>query len=277
MDFKFSAPGAELYVPDGLEGPQALSRCTHLGVGAHADDLETMAWAQIWECHASSDKWFAGVTTATGGHGAAAETRRREQRKAAGIGAYAAQFQLMHASAALKDPKDGAAVEDFVRILEATQPRHVYTHNLADKHDTHVAVALKLVQALRLLPKEERPQSLTGCEVWRDLDWMDDKDKVLMHSDGRDDLADRLMQSFESQISAGKRYDLAARARRRAHATYFDKGAPDQGTSLSFGMDMTPLIQDDSLEPGALCAAYMKRFEEDVMLRLKRLEGKDGR
>ena len=39
----FSRADAELYVPDGRGVPEALDRTTHLGVGAHADDLELMA------------------------------------------------------------------------------------------------------------------------------------------------------------------------------------------------------------------------------------------
>ena len=33
---------ASIVVPDQKEGPQAFSRITHLGIGAHQDDLEFM-------------------------------------------------------------------------------------------------------------------------------------------------------------------------------------------------------------------------------------------
>ena len=56
----------------------------------------------------------------------------------------------------------------------------MYTHNLADKHETHVAVALRTIAAIRGLPEEERPARLLGCEVWRDLDWMLDEEKVVL-------------------------------------------------------------------------------------------------
>ena len=36
----------------------------------------------------------------------------------------------------------------------------------------HVGVTLKLIEAIRALPKAARPRQVLGCEVWRDLDWM---------------------------------------------------------------------------------------------------------
>ena len=67
---------------------------------------------------------------------------------------------------------DPASVEDILALLQAAQPEVVYTHNLADKHDTHVGVTIKTIEAIRALPAAERPTHLFGCEVWRDLDWM---------------------------------------------------------------------------------------------------------
>ena len=63
-------------------------------------------------------------------------------------------------------------------LIGEARPAVVYTHNLADKHDTHVAVALRTLAAIRSLPADVRPAAFYGCEVWRDLDWMVDEDKV---------------------------------------------------------------------------------------------------
>ncbi len=38
---------ADLYVPDALPMPEALSRTTHLCVGAHQDDQELMAFMAL--------------------------------------------------------------------------------------------------------------------------------------------------------------------------------------------------------------------------------------
>ena len=78
--------------------------------------------------------------------------------------------------------RTGSLSSDFAQILKAARPQFIFTHNLADKHDTHVGTALKVITAIRSLPAEERPERLFGCEVWRDLDWMADGDKVSLTS-----------------------------------------------------------------------------------------------
>ena len=117
-------------------------------------------------------------------------------------------------------------------LLRATQPQIVYTHNLADKHDTHVGVALRVIEALRRLDQAERPARLVGCEVWRALDWMVDPDKVLLDVSDHENLQSALLGVFDSQIVGGKRYDLASMGRRRANATYFESHGVDDTTGL---------------------------------------------
>jgi LmbE family N-acetylglucosaminyl deacetylase len=279
----FSQAGADAFVPDGQPLEAALSRTTLMGVGAHSDDLELMAYHPILKAFTTGNEWFTGVTVTNGAGPARAgmykdysdahmvEVRRREQRKAAEIGEYSAMLQLNHPSANVKDPGAKPVVDDLERILRAARPKKIYTHNLADKHDTHVGVMLKLVEAIRRLPAAERPSRLIGCEVWRDLDWMNDKDKVVMVVDGHDNLADALMGVFDSQICGGKRYDLATRGRRKAHATYFESHATDKNENLVFGMDLTPLIKEDDLDPGALYERYLAGFRDEVQARLKKL------
>jgi LmbE family N-acetylglucosaminyl deacetylase len=88
--------------------------------------------------------------------------RFKEQRKAAYIGEYAAQMMLDYPSKVIKDASRPEPMEDLVRLLRATRPQIVYTHNLAEKHDTHVGVALRLIAALRQLDKAERPTRLVA-------------------------------------------------------------------------------------------------------------------
>ncbi|HEY0714003.1 MAG TPA: PIG-L family deacetylase, partial [Polyangia bacterium] len=198
--------------------------------------------------------------------------RRLEQKKAAFVGEYAAQFLLDHPSSAVKDPGRGTVVADLTAILRATRPEVIYTHNLADKHDTHVAVALRVLAACQALPPNERPNKVIGCEVWRDLDWLCDSDKLMMPVDSHENLHAALMGVFDSQITGGKRYDLATSGRRRAHATYFESHGTDQHTSLIWGMDLTPLVNGG--DPNAHVAAYIRRFENEVSSRLAKLSGK---
>ena len=48
---------------------------------------------------------------------------------------------------------DRRPIEDLVKLLQTCRPQEVYTHNLADKHDTHVAVTLRTIAAIRSLSK----------------------------------------------------------------------------------------------------------------------------
>lgn len=276
-------PGAEIFVPDGTPVEQALARTTHLAIGAHQDDLEIMAYRGILECFQREDKWFCGVNV-TNGAGSPRDdlykdytdemmqvVRRKEQKKAAVIGEYTAQIFLDYSSAATKDGKNEAVKEDLKQVFLATRPQIVYTHNLADKHDTHVAVTLRVIAALRELPDDAKPQQVLGCEVWRDLDWMVDSDKVPMDVSAHENLAASLLGVFDSQICGGKRYDLATMGRRRAHATYFESHGVDVSTSLIYAMDLTPLIKDPSIDVGQYVQEFINRFAQDVQARIAKV------
>jgi LmbE family N-acetylglucosaminyl deacetylase len=197
--------------------------------------------------------------------------RAVEEKKAAFVGEYAACFLLDYPSSAVKDANNPDLIPELTAILQATRPQIVYTHNLADKHDTHVAVALRVIAAIRALPADSRPEAVYGCEVWRDLDWMNDDDKVLMDCTAHENLGAALMGTYDSQICGGKRYDLATAGRRKAHATYHASHGVDESQALNFGMNLTPLIQDDTLAPADLLAAHIQRFTDEVMARVGKM------
>lgn len=205
----FSLATAEIYVPDGLEPSAALARTTHLAVSAHQDDLEIMAADGILRSFQQPDRWFTGVVV-TDGAGSPRddlykeytdewmrEVRRKEQKKAAHVGEYAAAVLLNHPSSTVKNPADTRPVDDLAEILRAARPATVYTHNLADKHDTHVAVALRTIAAIRRLPAADRPSALYGCEVWRDLDWLVDDEKVVFDLSAHENLQAALLGVFD--------------------------------------------------------------------------------
>ena len=280
---QFHIPTAELYIPDGAPEAQALGRTTHLAISAHQDDLEIFSAHGILQGYGQAEVWYAGVVV-TNGAGSPRDdlyadfsdaqmqtVRREEQKKAAHLGEYSFQGLLDFSSGQVKDPAERAVIEDLKAILTAARPYVVYTHNLADKHDTHVAVALRTIQAIRELPAEWRPQTLWGGEVWRDLDWMTDADKVALDVSAHENLQAALLGVFDSQIAGGKRYDLASMGRRKAHATYSASHGVDTSTGLSFAMDMTPLISDESLTPAALVQARIDAFAAEVGERLGKL------
>jgi LmbE family N-acetylglucosaminyl deacetylase len=277
---RFHNSSADLFVPDGLPPEAALARTTHLAISAHQDDIEIMAYHGIAECFGRKEKWFTGVVGTNGAgsprsgiYGDSTDeemqkVRLAEQRKAAYVGEYACQIQLGFTSSQVKNPAETALVEDLQRILRAARPEFVYLHNLADKHDTHVAVALRSIAALRAVRPEVKPKRVYGCEVWRDLDWLADESKQALPVSARANIAAALVGVFDSQVSGGKRYDLATAGRRLAHATYHASHGTDEENALSFAMDLTPLVEDPGLPVADYVLAFVDRFREDVEKRI---------
>lgn len=283
---KLHNPTAEIFVPDDKPIDQALRRITHLGIGAHQDDLEFMAFHGILQCYLQPGKSFGGITC-TNGSGSSRTgayagytdeqmqgVRREEQRAAAVVGRYGMMAQLDYASKVIKDPADTTVKDDLKLLLAGMRPQVVYTHNPADKHDTHIAVVIAVIKALRELPADARPKAVYGCEVWRDLDWMPDADKVPLDVGGHENLAAALNGIFDSQIAGGKRYDLATLGRRRANATFFESHATDKTEQLWFAMDLTPLVRDEKCDIVEYVTAFVQRFQDDVEQKLRKQLGK---
>jgi LmbE family N-acetylglucosaminyl deacetylase len=280
---RFIQPTAELFVPDQTEPTQALSRTTHLAIGAHQDDLEIMAYHGIAACFQQPDKWFAGVVV-TNGSGSARdniyknytdqdmiEVRKKEQKKAAYLGEFGAMALLDHPSKEVKDPDNDAIVEELVKLIEATRPEVLYTHNLADKHDTHIGVVTKVIRALRQVHPDHRPHAVYGCEVWRDLDWVVDEEKVAFDVSAHPNLASSLVEIFDSQIIGGKRYDLATIGRRLANATFSSSHSVDESNAITYAVDLMPLVVDPDLDMARYITDYIDRFKDDVKARIARV------
>lgn len=279
---KFQSPDASILIPDGKPVPEAFRRVTHLGIGAHQDDLEIMAFHGIEKCFRSRELWFGAVICTNGGGSPRAgkyasysdeemaTLRRREQEKAAVLGHYGVLVQLNHSSAAVKDVSTGRLKDDLVRILKVAKPDIVYTHNPTDKHETHLAVVFTALAALRELPMEDRPRTVYGCEVWRGLDWMNDNDKVALDVGAGEDLSMALVGVYDSQVASGKRYDLATMGRRRANATYFQSHHTDAAEQVWFAMDLTPLVRDDSLDVPEFVLSHVDNFRRGVADQIER-------
>jgi LmbE family N-acetylglucosaminyl deacetylase len=275
-------PKADLLIPDQTDGPAAFARTTHLGIGAHQDDLEFMAFEGILACYDRGDRWFGGIIMTDGRSSSRkgpyagwsddqiAAERVKEQHAAARLGQYSFIAQLGYQSKEVRGADKTDPVDDLVTLLSAARPEVVYLHNPADKHDTHVACFARCIEALRRLPPSARPAKVLGCEVWRALDWMVDSEKVAMPVSARPELAQALNEVFATQIVGGKRYDLAVLARRAANATFHDAHASDTESALQWAMDLTPLIQDDSLDVTTFTLGFLERLQQDVAARLLR-------
>jgi len=270
---------ADIYIPDGKSEDEAVARITHLGVGAHADDLELLAGHAILECYQKADRSFAGVICSDGADSSAnrsaeemREIRRQEQRQAAKAGEYGVMIQLDHPRRDIQDSKNPALEQELLSVMEACRPQAVYSHNPADQHDTHVAVLTALIRAMRWMNPAERPEKFYGCEVWKSLDWLSDKEKVSFSLNDADPLLPSLLREFKSQIDGGRRYDAAILGRMRANATFLDPHAVGQSKFVLFAMDLTPLIRSNTMDIADFVAAHIEQFKADVISRIRKFQ-----
>lgn len=280
---EFTNPDAQIYVPDGTDPLQAIARTSHLAIGAHPDDIAIMAYDGILRCFGRTDEWFLGITVTDGAGSPRSgpygeftndemrQVRVTEEKKAAFVGEYSAVVLLGYSSTAAKDPANKRVVAELAALIEQARPSVVYTHNPADAHDTHVAVALRTIEAIRTLSPEARPEAVYGCEVWRDLDWMTAADKVVFDVSDRSNLAAAVIGVYDSQISGGKRYDLAAAGRRLSHATYAESHAVDEAGALIYAMNLQPLTETEDSDPASYVLEHVERMRNETEDRIRRL------
>lgn len=279
---KLRKQGAHFFIPDGKDLDGALERTTHMAISAHQDDIEIMAYHGILECFGRDDKWFLGCVAADGAGSPRdglykdysdeemMEIRIKEQKKAAYVGEYGALALLNYKSSEIKDGANDGVTDEIYELISRTRPEVIYTHNLADKHDTHVAVAIKVIRAIRRMPRGERPLKLYGCEVWRGLDWINDNEKVSFDVAAHPNIAAALVEVYDSQICGGKRYDLATAGRRLANATYAESHGTDLTQAQTYAMDLTPLIEKDDLDILEYTTSHIDRFKDDVASKIKK-------
>ncbi len=278
---KFRSESAEVFVPGAADEFGAVGRTTQLGIGAHQDDLEFMAFSGIATCFRSESEWFGGVIC-TDGRGSSAKgpyagidprelgaMRVREQRQAAEVGRFSFVAQLGYPSAAISPPTGSGLAEDLATVIAAAGAQVVFTHNPADKHATHINVLVAVLEALREVPADRRPDRLLGCEMWRGLDWLLDEEKVVLDCGGAEHLAAALNGVFDSQIAGGKRYDLAVAGRRRANATLLDSHAGDGLAAATYAMDLTPLIGAETRDVVDFALGMVDRTRESIRKKLE--------
>jgi hypothetical protein len=179
---------------------------------------------------------------------------------------------LDYSSSAVKDPQNQDIKDEIKDLFTKARPRIVFTHNLADKHDTHVAVTVKVINSIRELPEELRPEKLYGGEVWRSLDWVNDDEKVALDVSSHPNIGAALVEVFDSQICGGKRYDMATMGRRMANATYSASHGTDTSSYLTYAIDLTPLIKEVNLDINDYIQSYIDRFSKDVSDRISKFQ-----
>ena len=264
---------AKVFYKDNDE--KYLAKTTDLCFSAHQDDIEIMAYGPISKCYRDKNNWFTGVVI-TDGAGSPRSgiyenytnedmkaIRIEEQHNAAIVGEYASAILLGYPSSVVKGKEKTDIKEDIKAIIRATKPETIYVHNLADKHATHVACAVTVLDAIRELKDNEKPKKVLGLEVWRGLDWMVDNEKVCLDTSKYPNVEAAVLGVYDSQISGGKRYDLAAVGRRLANATFFESHDVDDMTSMSYAMDLTPLISSN-ISYTEYVNKYIESFKTNV-------------
>lgn len=245
------------YVPTGIPLEEALKKTTHLCIAAHQDDLEIMASHVAAQCMLDDTSWFTGIVV-TDGSGSPRQgryanfseedmrtIRHKEQCKAADIGEYAAVIFLDYPSKQLQNGNHDLR-HTLRDLFSKLKPSIVYTHNIFDKHLTHLAVSLYTINMLRELPINLKPEKVIGGEVWGALDWLTDQHLVFEDASTFMNIQCSLIGVYDSQISGGKDYLSGILGRRRAHATFNEPHAVDKMSYLSIGQDMTALIHENT-------------------------------
>lgn len=247
----------------------------YLCIAAHQDDVEIMAFHGILKGLQSKKYSFAAVVSADGSGSARSgkyasysdemmkEVRKEEQLKAAEIGKYEYLILLERTSADIKDKNNTNIVSQYIDIITRLEPEVIYTHNLLDKHPTHIGVVLKVLSALRQIDKDKRPKVVYGCEVWRDLDWVKDDKKVALDVSKKPKIAKDILNVFDSQIAGGKRYDLATLGRRYANATFSASHSVDTYKAITYALDLTPLM-DENVDIKEYALSLVNDLKEDV-------------
>jgi len=281
---KLNHPDHDLHIPDAMAAKPALARTTHLGIGAHQDDLEFMAMHGILECFRQTERWFGGIictdgagSPRTGPYAQYSDEemktiRLSEQHNAANVGQFSFVAQLAHPSSCAKSKDQRTPlIDDLFKLLDASRPEIVYTHNPADKHPTHIGVLLATLEAIHRMPAATRPKCLLGCEVWRGLDWLPDADKTVLDTSAHPNLSASLNGLFDSQISGGKRYDLAVEGRRRANATFHQSHATDTTEQAIYAWDLTPLISENPPSLQEFVGKTAKNFADSLVATINSL------
>lgn len=279
---KFYNQGADIHIPDCMEEEKALARTTYMSIAAHQDDCEIMAYHAIAKCYGSEKDWYTAVILTDGGgsprSGAYAdytneqihEKRSQEQRDAADVGKYAAVVQLAYSSEEVRTAKRDVIEDELVELLKKARPEYMFIHNPADRHETHLGASLRAIGALRKLPPEMRPKKVYGMEVWRSLDWLSAKDRLIFDTSQYPEVASGVITAFESQCTPLKRFDLAALGRRLGNATFQAPRDNDVTDSCNIGVDLTPLIENPELDIKEFTLQLIHNFYQEAEELLER-------
>ena len=247
-----------------------------LCICAHQDDCEIMAIDGILKGYYSKKYSFALIETSDGGGSARSgefanytddmmkDIRIKEQKEASELGKYNSLYMLNYSSKEIKDKNNDEIVQDYINVIKELRPQVIYTHSILDKHPTHIGVVLKVIKALRQLPKEEQPRLFYGCEVWRGLDWISDDKKIGFDVSRNEKLQKKILDVFKSQIAGGKAYTKASIGRRYQNATYYQSHSVDSYKMISYAIDLKPLLKNPQLSVKDFALSFVDDLRNEI-------------
>ena len=239
-----------IYTPrKGKKGPVKF-----VCICAHPDDCELMAIDGIQRGYRASKYTFACVVTTDG---ADAERCGRytkmndqkminllmnEEKKAANIGRYKNVYFMNYSSEEVRDQENEDIINEYVEIIKELKPRVVYTHSLLDRHPTHVAVAVKVINALRTMKKGDQPKVLYGCESERNLEWVA-PEKIVTFNVSKNLRLQRQLISVHKSQNLARDYVNAAIGRRYVNAVFNKVETKKNAKLTAKAINMTTLLR----------------------------------
>ncbi|MGN0796499.1 MAG: PIG-L deacetylase family protein [Christensenellales bacterium] len=244
-----------------------MEKVKSLAIGAHPDDAEIFAMSAI------ANKGFALIVLSDGagccrGEGIENLTsqelialREKEQAEAAKAGGYLCHYMLGYSSEQVR--KGGGEIEEKIaEIIDVLKPENVYVHNPFDSHPTHIGAFWRAFNSLK--KAEFKPNKLYACEVWRGLDWFEGKEKVILSTDGTDEISDAVLSKFTSQ-NATKAYNVGAKGRRYANATFSGSHERNTVNSFNWALDLTEYLYCDETEFKNFLIKKLEDFKSKVL------------
>jgi LmbE family N-acetylglucosaminyl deacetylase len=239
-----------IYIPrKGKRGPVKF-----LGICLRPTDCEVMAIDGIQRGYRASKYTFACVVTSDGadsersGRYAKATDKRMaqvvmgEQKRAANIGRYNSVYFMNYSTDEVKDQENEDIINEYVEIIKELKPRILYTYSLLDRNPLHVAVAVKVINALRTMKRGDQPKVLYGCESERDLEWVN-QDKIVTFNISKNMRLQRQLISAHKSANISRDYVNATIGRRLVNAV-FNKDEKKKSAKLTAkAINMTTLLR----------------------------------
>ncbi len=262
------------FIPDNVSPEVAKARTRYLAIVAHPDDLEFMCFDGIGR--GFSDKSFAGIVLSGGGGSARSgrfanvsnqemiQIRQKEQMEAAKTGNYSFVDFWNLESAELKNPvEQKKLLQKMQDLLVSLNLERLYIHNPFDRHVTHVASSLLVLNALRLLPQAKRPKLCLGGELWRSLDWILPKYRIIEDVSSRFELQKTLLEMFPSQTESGKSYVEAMLGRRRSNAVLIESHSVDKAVYVETFLNLESFL-NSKLDLEKIMDAFLLEHSDNL-------------